>query len=54
MICGSSMTVSFRFPPPSCIMMIAPAPSLGMAALTMLATPGRAQSTVSTLVNTMR
>ena len=54
MICGSAATVSLRFPPLSCSMMMAPAPPAGMAALTIFATPGRAQSLVSTLVNTMR
>ncbi len=54
MICGSALTVSLRFPPESCIMMIAPRPCLGIAAATILAIPGRAQSRVSVLASTIR
>ena len=54
MICGSARTVWLRFPPASCIMITAPRPPRGMAAATILATPGRAQSRVSTVSSTIR
>ena len=54
MICGSALTVWLRFPPESCIMMIAPRPLPGHCRRDDLATPGRAQSRVSMLASTIR
>jgi len=51
---GNAATVCARSPPLSWNMMIAPRWPRGVAAATMRATPGRAQSVVSRLVSTTR
>jgi hypothetical protein len=54
MMAGSAATVCARFPPPSWNMITAPRPPRGIAAATIFATPGLAQSAVPRLVNTTR
>jgi hypothetical protein len=50
---SSAFTVSARSPPASCIRTTAPCPSSGVALCTILATPGRDQSRLSTSLKTL-